>query len=223
MKTFGAYHQCFNNRKATEFAIEQFRKYNPDVPYLLLSDAGDDFSDLAEKYNCIWMYDNKNVGMDYLPPEDAMILYSRLVNCFQILNTDYVLLMEDDVLCRAKLEMGDEDFDLSASYVPGNTLQLWDIILEKYNSNPNINWYGATGGSFLNKNIFTEKQYIDLIHKFILEDHISDAGSMDQFITTLYLICKKNCGVNELLGETHRNPNWQNSNLPLIHCYKEMY
>jgi hypothetical protein len=223
MKTFGAYHQCFKNRKATEFAIEQFRKYNPDTPYFLLSDAGDDFSDLAEKYNCIWVYDNKNVGMDYLPPEDAMVLYDRLVNCFETLKTDYVMLMEDDVLCRGKLEIGDEDFNLAASYVPGNSLKLWDIIIGKYNPTPNINWYGATGGSFLNKNIFTEKQYIDLIRKFILEDHISDAGSMDQFITTLYLICKKDCGVNQLLAETHRTPDWKNSGHPLVHCFKEMY
>lgn len=223
MKTFGVYHQCFKNRKATEFAIEEFRKYNPDTPYLLLSDSGDDFSDLAERYDCIWIYDNKNVGMDYLPPEDAMTLYNRLINCFEILKTDYVMLMEDDVLCRGKLEIGDEDFNLAASYVPGNDLKLWNIILEKYNPTPNINWYGATGGSFLNKNIFTEQEHIDLIRKFILEDHISDAGSMDQFITTLYLICKKDCGINELLTETHRNQNWKNTEHPLVHCFKEMY
>jgi len=223
MKTFGVYHQCFKNRKATEFAIEQFRKHNPDTPYFLLSDAGNDFSDLAEKYNCTWVYDNKNVGMNYLPPEDAVILYDRLVNCFEVLKTDYIMLMEDDVLCRGKLNIGDEDFNLAASHVPGNDLKLMNVIIEKYNPNPNINWYGATGGSFLNKNIFTEKQYIDLIRKFILEDHISDAGSMDQFITTLYLICKKDCGVNELLVETHRTPNWKNTEHPLVHCFKEMY
>lgn len=222
MKTFAAYHQCFKDRKATEFAIQQFREHNPDVPYYLISDAGSDFSDLAEKYNCIWKYDEKNVGMNYLPPNDALILYNRLVDCFEAVKTDYVLLMEDDVLCRGEIRI-EYDFNLSMSYVPGNPLVLYNTIVEKYNSNPNVNWYGATGGSILNKNIFTEERCKDLIYNFIEKDHISDAGSMDQFITTLYLICGFDCSINNLLGETHRTPNWQNSDLPLIHCYKEMY
>lgn len=221
-KTYSVYHQCFKDKKATEFAIQQFKKYNPDIPYYLISDAGSDFSDLAEKYNCIWKYDEKNVGMNYLSPDDAKTLYDRLVECFSIVKTDYIILMEDDVLCRGKIEIND-DVNLAMSYVPGNSLVLYDTIVEKYNPNPNVNWYGATGGSILNKNIFTEEKYIDRIYKFIKEDHISDAGSMDQFITTLYLICGLECSINNLLGETHRTPNWQNSNLPLIHCFKEMY
>lgn len=223
MRTFAVYHQCYKDKKATEFAIEQFRKYNPEVPYYLISDSGLDFSDLAEKYNCIWKYDENNVGMDFLPPDDALILYNRLVDCFEVVKTDYVLLMEDDVLCRGKIEKIDGDFNLAMSYVPGNPLVLYNTIVEKYNSNPNVNWFGATGGSILNKNIFTDSKYKNLIYKFIKEDHISPAGSMDQFITTLYLICGLDCSVNELLGETHRTPNWQNTDIPLIHCYKEMY
>lgn len=222
MKIFAAYHQCFKDRKATEFAIQQFRKYNPEVPYYLISDAGLDFSDLAEKYNCIWKYDENNIGMNYLPSDHALILYNRLVECFDTVNTDYVVLMEDDVLCRGKIEIN-EDLNLSMSYVPGNPLVLYNTIIEKYNPNANVDWYGATGGSILNRNIFTETKYKDLIYNFIENDHISDAGSMDQFITTLYLICGLDCSVNNLLGETHRTPDWRNSNLPLIHCYKEMY
>lgn len=222
MKTFSAYHQCHKNRKATEFAIQQFRKHNPNVPYYLVSDAGDDFSDIAKKYNCYFVYDKVNVGMNYLPAEHAKILYQRLVDCFEFFKTDYILLMEDDVLCRGSLHI-EEDFNLAMSYVPGNKIYLYDKIVKKYNSSPNIDWYGATGGSFLNKNIFTMEENIQKINKFIDEDFDQKMGSMDQFITTLYLICGYDCSVNNLLGETHRTPNWQDTNLPLIHCFKEMY
>lgn len=222
MKTFAAYHQCYKNHKATEFAISQFRKYNPEVPYYLISDAGDDFSDIAKKYDCHFVYDEINTGMNYLPPEHAKILYQRLVDCFSYFGTDYVLLMEDDVLCRGTLNIGD-DFNLAMSNVPSNKIQIFDVIVEKYNKNPNIDWYGATGGSFLNKNIFTEEKNIKIINKFLEEDFDPKSGSMDQFITSLYLICGYECSVNNLLGETHRTPNWQNSDLPLIHCFKEMY
>jgi hypothetical protein len=222
MKTFAAYHQCFNNKKATDFAIGEFRKYNPDVPYYLISDAGIDFSDLAEKYNCHYVYDEVNTGMNYLPVDHAKILFNRLSDCFNHFKTDYLLLMEDDVLCRGSLYIED-DFNLAMSYVPNNKIQIYDIIVKKYNASPNIDWYGATGGSFLNKNIFTEDKNIKIINKFLVEDYDQKMGSMDQFITTLYLLCGYECSVNNMLGETHRTPNWQESNLPLIHCFKEMY
>lgn len=222
IKTFAAYHQCYKNKKATEFAISEFRKHNPDVPYYLISDNGDDFSDLAEKYNCHYVFDEVNTGMNYLPPEHAKVLYERLVDCFNVFGTDYVLLMEDDVFCRGKINIED-NFNLAMSYVPGNKVYLYDKIVEKYNSNPNVDWYGATGGSILNKNIFTIEENISKINKFIEEDHDPVMGSMDQFITTLYLVCGYDCSVNNLLGETHRTSNWQQSDLPLIHCYKDMY
>ena len=221
-KTFTAYHQCYKNKKATEFAIEQFRQYNPDVPYYLISDNGEDFSDIAEKYNCYFVLDENNTGMNYLPAEHAKILYQRLVNCFNHFNTDYVLLMEDDVLCRGTLLIED-DFNLAMSHVPGNKIYLYDTIVKKYNPTPNVDWYGATGGSFLNNNVFTIKENIKKVHQFIDEDYNQKIGSMDQFITTLYLLCGYDCSVNTSLGETHRTPNWRESDLPLIHCFKEMY
>lgn len=222
MKSFAAYHQCYDNKRATEFAVEQFRKYNPDTPYYLISDAGIDFSDVAKKYNCHYVYHDVNIGMNYLPAEHAKILYQRLIDCFNFFGTDYVLLMEDDVLCRANLLIED-DFNLAMSNVPANKIQIYDTIVKKYNKNPNVDWYGATGGSFLNKNIFTEQKNIEIINKFLDEDFDPKSGSMDQFITSLYLICGYECSINPGLGETHRTPNWQESDLPLIHCFKEMY
>ena len=67
------------------------------------------------------------------------------------------------------------------------------------------------------------KENIKKVHQFIDEDYDQKIGSMDQFITTLYLLCGYDCSVNTFLGETHRTPNWRESDLPLIHCFKEMY
>jgi hypothetical protein len=130
--------------------------------------------------------------------------------------------MEDDVLCRKKIDIT-EDYTLAMSYVPGNKLWLIDTIRKKYNNTPNVDWYGATGGSILNKNLFTNDYNLKTVSRFLNEDYDSVMGSMDQFITTLYVICGYDCSVNPFLGETHRTPNWQNSELALIHCYKEMY
>ena len=40
-----AYHQAYKNKRATEEAIKSFREHN-DGPYFLVSDGGDDFTDV---------------------------------------------------------------------------------------------------------------------------------------------------------------------------------
>lgn len=223
-KKFSVYHQCFNNFRATEFAIGNFRKYHPDVPYYLISDGGEDFSDIAKKYNCNFVLASENIGTNYLEKEQAKIYLNRLKSAFIYSNSDYLLTMEDDVLCRGKVEIT-RNFNIAMSYVPDNKLRphIFEKCVKKYNITPNVDWYGATGGTLLNKNIFFDEEKIEIINRFMEEDFESTLGSIDQFIVMLYLICGLDCSVNESLGETHRTPNWQNSDLSLIHCFKEMY
>ena len=49
---FGVYYAVYKNKKATNVVLTNFRKHFPDNPIVLISDGGDDFSDLAEKFNC---------------------------------------------------------------------------------------------------------------------------------------------------------------------------
>jgi hypothetical protein len=224
MSNFSVYHQCYKNKKATEFAIQQFRLHNPDIPYYLLSDGGEDFSEIAEKYNCHFILSSENIGTNYLEKDAAKIYLQRLKASFEYSNTEYLLTMEDDVLCRGKIDI-EGDFNIAMSYVPGNKLiqHIFEKAVSKYNISPNVDWYGATGGTILNRNIFFDDDKIQLIEQFMEEDFESTLGSIDQFIVMLYLICGLDCSVNNGLGETHRTPNWQDTDLPLIHCYKEMY
>lgn len=224
MKSFSVYHQCFNNKRATEFAISEFRRYNPDILYYLISDGGEDFSEIAEKYNCHFVIAPENIGTNYLEKNQAKIYLNRLRDAFIFSGTDYLLTMEDDVLCRSVIQI-ENDFNIAMSYVPGNKLRphIFEKCVKKYNITPNVDWYGATGGSILNKNIFLEPKMVKLVEQFMEEDFEPTLGSIDQFIVMLYLICGLDCSVNLDLGETHRTPNWRNSNLALIHCFKEMY
>jgi hypothetical protein len=224
MNNFSVYHQCYKNHKATEFAISNFRKYNPENPYYLLSDGGDDFSEIAEKYNCHFVLAPENIGTNYLDEGQARIYLNRLKSAFEYSGTEYLLTMEDDVLCRGKVELN-YDFNIAMSYVPGNLIRtlIFDKVVEKYGINPNVNWFGATGGTILNRNIFFDEEKVKRIDQFMREDFESTLGSIDQFIVILYLICGLDCSVNKTLGETHRTHNWQESDLALIHCYKAMY
>lgn len=221
MNQFAVYHQCYNNIKATEFAISKFREHNPDVKYYLISDGGSDFQSVAEKYNCIYVYDKRNIGLKYLPHDSAKILIERIITFFNTVNTDYALYMEDDVLCRNKIVLH-EDFNMYMLRVYGNKLSVYNTI-KKYNNNPNVNWYGGCGGAFWNRNIFTKQQYIDVINQFLSNDYNSCCGTIDELLPTLYLICGLPCSENPFLSDIYQTPDSQNPRYHLIHNYKNMY
>jgi hypothetical protein len=189
MKQFSVYHQCFDNIKATKFAVANFRDHNPNVPYYLLSDGGLNFSEIAEKYNCYFVMAPENIGTNYLEKDKAKIYLNRLKSAFEYSETEYMLTMEDDVLCRRQLLIED-DFNIAMSYVPGNKLRphIFERSIKKYNITPNIDWYGAAGGTFLNRNIFFDDEKVKLVNQFMEEDFEPTLGSIDQFIVMLYLM-----------------------------------
>ena len=49
---FGAIYQVYKNNKATRFALENFRRCFPHNPIVLISDGGNDFSDIAKEFDC---------------------------------------------------------------------------------------------------------------------------------------------------------------------------
>jgi hypothetical protein len=234
MKRYCVYHQCFNNKKATEFAIKNFKEYNPDIDYYLVSDGGEDFSEIAKKYSCNYIFEKNNIGMNYYTVEQAHQIMNRLKNCAILSSSEYILLMEDDVLCRNKFNLY-ENIDLAGVYSPGNIIpkEVLDYLSKKYNITPNINWYNACGGTILNTDVLLNK--FNLVEKFINEDHdyivknLSGEkysfgyGSMDQLLVLIYFVCGKKISVNKQLTEYWRNPNWVHSNHALVHQYKEQY
>lgn len=234
MIKFVAYHQCFDNLKATEFAIKNFKIHNPEIQYYLVSDGGRDFSEIAKKYSCKYIFEKDNIGMNYYTVDQAHKIIDRLKHCAADSGAEYILLMEDDVLCRKKINFN-KKIDIAGVYSPGNVFpnELLKHISKKYNVSPNINWYNACGGTILNTEILFNKY--DLIKKFIDEDHdyiktnLSGEkfkfgyGSIDQLLVLIYFICGKNVSVNDQLTEYWRNPSWINSDHALVHQYKEQY
>lgn len=93
---FGAYFQVFNQKKATFETLKSFRKYFPDSPVYLLSDAGEDFSAIAKFFSCDYEYSNEN--MAYWPCKNMHGWFKRLNNvCEKYSDCDWILLLEDDV------------------------------------------------------------------------------------------------------------------------------
>ena len=141
----------------------------------------------------------------------------------------HMIMMEDDVLTQGEIKI-DPNWECAGFDVPGNkiTPELLDYIKVKYGAKPNVDWYGAGGGS-----IFNIKTFLDNYHK--IYDFIDDDfdlilntmdhrfGWLDLYMQIIYFICGKDYVINTNLTETWKTPDFKNSNFSLVHAYKELY
>ena len=127
--SIGFYYNCFKNKYATEQILIQTRKIYPENPIFLMSDNGLDFSDLANKYNCKYYYSKINIlggrmigdkKVHCFPDEKCAKEFLKIISmAIDYCNTEYIILLEDDVFIHNKL-----------SYLPVHS-----------GGNPNKNYY----------------------------------------------------------------------------------
>lgn len=228
----GAFHQAYRNKKATENVIKNFRLHYPNNPYFLFSDNGLDFIDIANEYNCFYEFCDYQIGYNKYTgfgKKGSFEWLKRFNKACIKLNTEYVIMLEDDVLIQNDIYIPEktEFYGLS---VPGNKIpqEFIEYFTNKYSSIFYNDWYGSGGGS-----VFRSKTFIDNYEKIIKifeeeYDHITsnlnvNFGWVDFFMTTFYYMCGKEYTINPFLTETTKNSNWKNSYFSIVHHYKELY
>jgi hypothetical protein len=112
--TVGFYYNCYKNRYATENILKQLRTIYPDEPIYLLSDHGDDFSDLAKTFNCYYKYSPIQIlggrvingvrHMCFTNELCAKAYINEITAAINYCKTDYIVLMEDDVFIHGKIQ-----------------------------------------------------------------------------------------------------------------------
>lgn len=165
------YHQCFQNQKATAFALRAFVRHNPGVPYFLWSDAGHDFSGLASHYADVTFKRSEiNAGKNQYTLDRLVEVFSRIREVAELTGADLILNMEDDVLTRSKIRIK-LGIACSSLCVPGNKLPAacLRLLREKYQIEPQQDWYGMAGGCFLNGRLFRDQW--PLIEDFLYCDY----------------------------------------------------
>jgi hypothetical protein len=228
----GAFHQAYNNKKATEHAIKNFRKFYPQSPYFLFSDHGLDFSDIAEKYNCYYQYCDYRIGYDKcfgFGKEGSQEWLNRFYTACLTLNSDYVIMMEDDVLIQNEIFVS-EEVEFCKLYIPTNKFpsEFIQYLTTKYSAIFHDDWYGSGGGSIFKSSTFIDNyQQISTIFKeeydYIIENLNVNFGWVDNFMTTFYYMCGKQYTPNPHLTEVTTNPNWKNPYFAIVHQYKKFY
>lgn len=227
------FHQCYKERQATEFAISEFRLHNPDNKYYLVSDGGEDYSDIAKNFNTEW-YMEDNTTMNKLSGEVALKIVNRLKKYFTISGCEYLLLMEDDIWCRGRIDIQFE-FNAIGANSFGNlySKDVVSYILSAYNIDISEAFYNLCGGSILKRDIFFNNydaivdfllnHHDNLIKSEINKNYSQIYGSLDSTLNMLYIINNKVVGINPEITETWRNPDWKTNGKKLVHWYKSHY
>jgi hypothetical protein len=226
---FGVHHQAYKNFNAVEKVLSDFRKFHPEEPYILWSDAGSDYSELAEKYKVKYFYSDLNVGLKKYSKDQAYIFFDRIRKSFEIINKKYAVWMEDDVLIRGTISI-DESVDFSGLPFTGNYFwgTSFEYLTKKYSIMPNVKWFGSAGGSVLNKDVFVDnfniiEKFIDEDYEYIRDNIWTEIGHADIMITIAHFLCNKKYSVNLQLTDANKNPGWKTSDHVLVHSFKDFY
>jgi hypothetical protein len=237
------HHQCYKNKKAVENVLKTFRVTNPKDPYVLWSDNGDDFSELAAKYNANFIFSDYNIKFDcYKGREQLYNLFDRVrKTCQMYPDKKYVMWVEDDVLFKGKVNIpNDVDFCGWAENKP-LSLRLrfgddgFERICKKYKVTPNFDYWTIAGGAIMSSDVFLNK--FDILEKYIDEDWVPFCESVEgpncpwyqksmygdiEFMMA-HLVCGKQYSIWNQITECHRNLNWKDEQYVVVHGYKEKY
>jgi hypothetical protein len=173
-KSLGVFHSSYYNRDPFKFSFSNFRKHFPDSPYVIYSDMGDDFSEYVNENThyrrsdiryygsgekCYWR-DNWDLWYSY---------YERLKISSEICNTDYILVMEDDVLITRKFDI-EKDFNFCGPCSSKLSDFIINYIENKIGGKINP-FYGLCGGSIFNSKIFLDnyENILENLKKFHFE------------------------------------------------------
>jgi hypothetical protein len=237
----GCFHTVYENKKSTEFILQEFRKYNPDAPYTLVCDGGVNYYDIAKKYNCKYVHSYMRIGRrngghpsgiyGFTKDETLHWLHhfrEAALHCQQNEAT-HMIMMEDDVLCKGKVNFNPE-WEIAGFDTEGNKISplLLDYLAKKYNVYPNVDWYGAGGGTIFKVSTFLENyhkmyDFIDFEFEHIIKHLDYRFGWLDLYMQILYFVCGKKYSVNPDLTEVWKTPNYMTSHHTLVHAYKEYY
>lgn len=227
---FGVFYQVYNNKNATRFVLENFRKYFPYNPVVLISDGGENFSDVALEYHCSFhmrenIFGNKENNYDTHCYDSKRTIewWKRQKLVSEICLQDYVMIMEDDVLFQ-------EHFDIEAPFqLRGvrRSNKLTDPILREISKcGYEGDSYGMCGGSMYNAKTLLDI-YDDVIaditenhDRLISEElHFRPLGAVDCNITYHFNKRGHKYEAAPWLGQVSEG----NTHLPVVHQWKKHY
>lgn len=212
MYKLGFFHIAVKNHRATRFVVENVRLHHKTEPYILFSDAGEDFSYLVNEYSVITVADGIRTG----PPfgrygyklQQILEFFSRFKHACEISGAEYLVMLEDDVLVLKQITVPD-GCEFMAHQQLGTILDHTVAEIIKYFSGNNdiVPIYACGGGSIFKTSIFLNN-YEKIIDFYISNtDHIQKFyptwGWIDCFMHIYYLMAGAKYTTNPFMVDTH--------------------
>lgn len=231
---------CFNETKAVSFAIQELRKFYPKNRVYIFNESTEDYSFLLNEDSNIKIKNDKDtmsfyyqndMSSVYLLPEfqikiqDAFMTFLRRINeTIEYTNSEYLLLMDPDVLIRGVLNIPSNVSLLGSLRNSGIPLTTKNILSEVEGSIIIDRW-GATPG------IFRVETFKRAYNKFIsipnlLEKFTKSWSSFyahDVIIPILFSLVGEVEQLNTDFTECNTDLDWQTNGKRLVHHYKKYY
>lgn len=231
---------CFDEVEAVAYAIQEVRKFYPENKIYIFNESKEDYSFLLEKFNNLKIKNDKDtmsfyyqydISQVYLIPEfqqkiqEALLTFlDRVKQTIEYSNSEYILLMDPDVLVRGQLTIP-SNINLLGSLrnkgVPTSTKN----ILSQVEGSVIIDEWGATPGIFRAKTF--EKAYDKLFSIPNLLDKLTTSWSAfyahDVIIPIIFALIGEREHLNLDFTECNTDYDWKTNGKKLVHHYKKYY
>lgn len=223
---------------STEKIVENIRNHHYEY-YFLGSDAADDLSDIAEKFNCHYQYFEDKLGYPSYNLEKLLLWFERFKLACEHTYTSHIMMVEDDVWIKKSPITVKDEWEMAGwnikigNIIPDNII---DSIEEFSGKRPLTNQYGCGGGSIFKVSTFL--QNYDRVIDWFKKNHnnfqqqYNPLGFMDCYMVVYYMLCGKDYSVNPYLTDTHHHQKGfdfdkfveeQPEHIEIINNYKKYY
>jgi hypothetical protein len=241
MNTLGAMLTCYDEIDAVKHCINEFRIYYPNEKIFIVTESNVDYSKFFKKdknivaiqdEDTMSFYCNNSELFATYKTEDNQIKIKKAVTAFlkrvdtaiKFCNSDYLLLMDPDVLVRGRLTIPN-GVGLLGSLTNKNVPSGVNDYLCSVAGATTIDAWGATPGIFNTKlfykayNVFnSNKIFLD---RFALEWPAFYAH--DIIIPTIFALIGEKEIYNNDFTECNTDSNWKINNKVLVHHFKKYY
>ena len=181
---------CYKDKRATYESLKAFREHFPDAPLYLVSDNGDDFSDLAEHFKCDYQHYTESSGngrtTEFDTHAQAMKWFRRLENtCRACPEADWIVILEDDVRTQGPIKYPPPAPMAGPCTMPFTEAAKYAIKLR----HPDliVNGYSGCGGTIISREALLDcmNGFYDIGQVALLDNRL--ARHSDAMLTYLFL------------------------------------
>lgn len=240
MRKLGVFFTCFNELEATRVSLNYLKMVYPDIPVYLVHEGDMNFSFLEREISNLVTYKVPDTMSDvlkieshnYQSPEQQeaikialLAVIKRLERAIEYTKSEYILMLDPDAVVRGQLTIPDGVGLLGCR---GNK-HIWAISklndVLKQHGGIELSAWGATPA------IFNVEKFLRAKDKLLNTPGLVDelcwsfywAFAHDILLASMFSLIGEEETMNPDIVQCEWNPNWQQTNCPLLHQFRYYY